>query len=87
MERVKNESSDALLRMQDFIGRDNPGITPWISMGRSSWAYWVSVGKAPPPALRIANRTVMWRRSDIEKFIREGGWFPEKQGEKEQVTA
>lgn len=83
MERVKQESGDALLRLADFCGRENPGITPWISMGRSSWLYWVSVGKAPPPALRIANRTVMWRRSDIEKFIADGGWHPEKQGQAE----
>jgi len=84
MERGAMNGSDALLRLKDFVGRENPdGRLPWVSMGISSWQVWVSVGKAPPPAMKIGARTVMWRRSDIERFIADGGWHPERQEQAE----
>jgi predicted DNA-binding transcriptional regulator AlpA len=62
-------------RLKQIIGDRKNGIEPIIPVSRASWYAGIKSGKYPAP-VRLSERTVAWRESDIialcEKL--EGGY-------------
>ena len=63
---------DILLRIWQIIGHPKKGIQPLIPIGRTTFLNKVKSGLYPSP-IRISERTVAWRSSDIKKLIDELG--------------
>jgi prophage regulatory protein len=62
--------AERYLRVRQIIGDKRDGAIP---VAHSTWWKWVAEGRAPQP-IRFGPKTTVWRASDIEKMIRDGGW-------------
>lgn len=47
-------------------------VATYFGVDQRTLRRWVSGRRIPPPDIRIGRRTVRWRQSTIEKFIKEG---------------
>jgi len=63
-------NSEILYRINDLIpkDKDQPRILP---MSRSTWWQGVKEGRFPQP-IKLGPRTTCWRKSDIEKLLKQG---------------
>ena len=69
---------DRFLRLAQIIGRkedpkrpDLPAIQPIIPISKTSWLSEVKTGKFPQP-VKLGERTIVWRESDIMRLIKTG---------------
>jgi len=44
-------------------------INTIFRVNKSTWRHWCAKGKAPFPAITIAPRKKLWRKSDIDEFF------------------
>jgi hypothetical protein len=63
---------DTYLRLKHLVGDKRAGIAPMIPITGMTWWRWVKARKAPQP-IRLTPRTVVWRSSDVRRFIEAGG--------------
>lgn len=63
---------DSYLRIWQIVGDKKRNISPLIPIGRTTFLNRVKDGVYPAP-VRISERTVAWRFSDIKKLIDEIG--------------
>ena len=63
------------LRLYQIIGdgQSDPPIPALIPVSKSSWWKGVKEG-VYPPALKLTERTTVWRVSDIRRLIELGRW-------------
>jgi predicted DNA-binding transcriptional regulator AlpA len=66
-----------LLRIYHILGCPRRGIEPLIPVSRFTWLNGVKSGIFPQP-IRLTPRTLVWRDSDIERFIQQLGKSPGK---------
>lgn len=62
-------TEERLLRLREVIGDSRRGISGLISMSRATWYRGIQRGKYPRP-VKISDRSVAWRLSDIQELIR-----------------
>jgi prophage regulatory protein len=63
-----SENKDRLLRIWEVIGHEKKNIPAIIPISRSSFLAGIKKGKFPKP-LKLGERTVCWRESEILAII------------------
>jgi prophage regulatory protein len=69
---MKNEiPAEGFLRLAQIIGdrKAEPPIPPIVPVSRTTWLEGVKTGRFPKPVKIGGGRIVMWRASDIRKFV------------------
>jgi prophage regulatory protein len=66
---------NSLFRIWHIVGDKKRGIEPLLPIGKSTFLEGVKSGKYPKP-IKLGERTVAWRKSDIEALLASfgGAW-------------
>jgi hypothetical protein len=63
---------ERFLRIWQITGDPKRGVDPIIPISRASWWKGVQTGKYPK-SIKLANRTTVWRGSDIDALVAKFG--------------
>ena len=61
-----------LLKLRQIIGDPKKGIAPLIPVSRSGWYQGIKEGRFPEP-VKLGQRAVAWRASEIQALIEKRG--------------
>jgi prophage regulatory protein len=65
---TREQTTPAYLRIWQIVGDKKRGIKPLLPIGKSTFLLGVKSGKYPKP-IRLGERTVAWRESDINDLL------------------
>jgi len=69
-EKSETFQPEIFLRLPQIIGDSKKHIQPMLPVGRTTFLNKVKAGLWPSP-VRITERTVAWRKSDIDRLLSE----------------
>ncbi len=72
LERGVAMTIQPLLKLHYVIGDSKRGIQGYIPISRSAWYAGIKAG-AYPAGVKIGQRSVAWRQSDIESLLKRLG--------------
>jgi predicted DNA-binding transcriptional regulator AlpA len=69
---METPQKERFLRIWQITGDPKRGVEPIFPISKASWWHGVKAGKYPK-SIKLANRTTVWRASDIDALVEKLG--------------